>query len=339
LKPTNIKIEVKSEAGDSVKTYTLSISSSLIPPTNLSLAKDTSRSKIIVKFDQSKDYRVNGYVVLRAQKGTDIPDSISNKTKILHAGTYNEINTYVDDDGDGSYTDGVGGGSPYYSYRVFAYDKEGDDMVFSKGTDLHTRSVGRIQVTYKMTDFGGKLMRYGGFQGRANIVADVFLREGESGKELTHWHAYDYMSGDNKDGDAVFFLTDVFDTTKKGAKLDTMPTTKEYTKNIGSSGLYLLFSVLSKSCDDHDYTKCASYDEVEKDITWSYDEMAKVLKNDIKGDGKVAPYKGSFKYLVGPSGIAFNPSINVCGDKCGKDPHTGYKFKFDYKWVDDKDTY
>jgi hypothetical protein len=337
LKPTSVKIEVKSEDEKTVKTYKLSISSSLKPPTNLKLKKSENRDNIIVTFDRSKDSRVNGYVVLRALKGTNIPDSILNKTKILHKGTYQDINTYVDDDGDGSYTDDVGGGSPYYSYRVFAYAKEGNDMVFSKGTDLHSRSVGRIQVTYKMTDFGGKFLRYG-VQGRANIVADVFLREGKSGNTLTHWHAYDYMSGDNDDKDAVFFLTDVFDTSKKGAKLDTMPTTKEYTKNIGSSGLYLLFSFLSKSCDDY-YTECNSYDEVEKDITWSYNEMADVLKNGDTGTGVNAPYKGEYKYLVGPSGIAFNPKTNACGDKCGKDPHTGYKFKFDYEWVDDKDTY
>ncbi|SHM60274.1 MULTISPECIES: thrombospondin type 3 repeat-containing protein [unclassified Fibrobacter] len=333
LKPTSVKIEVNSEDEKTVKTYTLSISSSLKPPTNLKLKKSENRDNIIVTFDRSKDSRVNGYVVLRALKGTNIPDSILNKTKILHKGTYQNINTYVDDDGDGSYTDDVGGGSPYYSYRVFAYAKEGNDMVFSKGTDLHSRSVGRIQVTYKMTDFGGEHYMYG-LKGRAFIEANVTLYAGDGtgGRKLSHWYGYDWKAGDNDNKDAVFFLSKSKDTK------DVMPSTAEHTDTIGSEGLYLDFDVLSKSCEDA-AEKCNATTTAKQSITWSYAEMAKVLKNDIKGDGKVAPYKGSFKYLMGSSGFDFNPTTDICTSACGNEPHTGYKFKFDYEWVDDKDTY
>lgn len=333
LESTNVEIEVKSEDEVTVKKYTLSVSSSLIPPTNLKLGKSVDRDNIIVYFDRSKDSRVDGYVILRGNKGDKLPESIKDSTKESIEVYDNKYKFTVIDSSKNSYSDNVRGGSPYYAYRVYACHQENGVMVFSKGTDQHTRSVGRIKITYKMTDFGGEHYMYG-LKGRAFIEANVTLYAGDGtgGRKLSHWYGYDWKAGDNDNKDAVFFLSKSKDDD------DVMPRTTEHTDTIGSEGLYLDFDVLSKSCEDA-AEKCNATTTAKQSITWSYAEMAKVLKNDIKGDGKVAPYKGSFKYLMGSSGFDFNPTTDICTSACGNEPHTGYKFKFDYEWVDDKDTY
>jgi hypothetical protein len=333
LKSTNVEIEVKSEDEVTVKKYTLSISSSLIPPENLELGKSEDRGNIMVNFDRSKDSRVDGYVILRGLKGDSIPDIIPNKVKITDGGTYKDFTSIVISKSDNLYKDGVGGGSPYYSYRVFAFDTTEGSMVFSKGSDQHTRSVGRIKITYKMTDFGGEHYMYG-VKGRAFIEADVTLYAGNStgGRKLTHWYGYDWKAGNNDNKDAVFFLSDLED------KEDIMPNTAKHTDTIGSEGLYLYFDVLSKSCEDA-AKECNATTTAKNYITWSYNKMAAVLKDGTTGDGQTAPYKGSFKYLMGSSGFDYNPKTDICSKDCGDEPHTGYIFDFDYEWVDDDDTY
>ena len=330
LNMTKVEIEVKSEDEVTVKKYTLSISSSLIPPTNLSLAKDTSRSKILVNYDKSMDSRVKGYVILRVKKGTDLPDNIPNKEKITHEGTYNGFESFVDNEGKDSYSDAVGGGSPYYSYRVYAYSMEGNDMVFSKGTDQHTRSVGRIEVTASMTDFGGEFYKVTGGC-RADLTANVYLREGSSktATELTSWYAFDYDAGKRLSGETVFFLSDLFDDGK-----DKKPDTSKRSKNIGKDGLYLDFQVKASCANGTDFA--------EQGISWPYAKMAEVLKGSTSvatGRDGAAPTLGAVKYLMGKGGIEYDDTDNECSKDCGEEPRTGYIFNFNYKWVDDNDTY
>lgn len=395
LKPTNIKIEVKSEAGDSVKIYKLSISSSLIPPDSLKLGKDTSRANIYVNYIPSTDSRVKGYFILRekivpylteweedslkvAQAELDytrafyksecqrslasiycqlekelpktvypakkerkeLPDSLPNMmTTSILSGAYDDFDYFKSN--DNSYKDEVGAGSPYYSYRVYAYSEEGNYMVFSKGTKKRTRSVGRIKITYSMDDFGAEYYRYVGY-GRAHIVADVSLHEGDSegSKTLTRWHGFDYEAGDGDSGETVIFFSE------KKTDDDIKPSNSVYERTIGGDGLYLYFNVLSKSDPGNDYKR---HSEAKAEIRWPYSEMVDVLKKNETGSGKdgEAPRRGQFKYLIGAGengkkGIDYSnkaPNVknsNVCSDDCGDEPHTGYKFTFKYEWVDDE---
>lgn len=397
LKPTNIKIEVKSEAGDSVKTYTLSISSSLIPPEKLQLGIDTSLANILVEYTPSTDTRVKGYVILRsliernisrweedslkqAQKDLErlrneyqskcetthnsndcamakvyanekdieippttteieIPKNIPNSLRITNGGVVKlkngEFESYVvSDRTTASFTNKVDAGSPVYSYRVYAYDKEGDDMVFSEGTEQRKRSVGRIKITYSMDDFGGEYYFFTADGGRASIDAYVSLYEGEntSRKKINGWHGYDRDAGEWNSGETVIFLSEHYDKED-----DTKPDYSTRVDTIGSAGLYLYFDVKMKSCTNG---KCKSYSTAQQGILWPYSEMKNVLKTSgSKGTGlnEGAPQKGKFKYLVGKGGIAYNPTTNKCGDidgePCGEEPHTGYVFTFDYEWL------
>ena len=330
MKSTTVKIEVKSEDEETVKAYSVSISSTLIPPTNLSLGKNKERKTIFVNYTPSTDSRVKGYVILRGDSSATLPATIDNRTTINNEGTYNTFSTFVVDSSISSFADGVDGGSPYYSYRVFAYTMEGSDMVFSTGTEQHTRSVGRIKVTFSMDDFGGEYYYYS--SGRAYISANVSLHAGDShgARTISSWYGYDWKAGLVDEGYTVVFLSRVCDSK------DVKPDYGTYSTTIGSEGLYLWFDVFSKSDDDDTY-KYSSKAQV--GLSWPYDKMADVLLNGGKGTGKggEAPYKGQIKYIVGQDGVGINTADNDCG--CGDEPHTGYKFTFNYDWVDDADTY
>lgn len=396
LKPTSVKIEVNSEDEKTVKTYTLSISSSLKPPENLQLLEDTSLANILVTYTPSTDTRVKGYVILRdeilrnksrweldslkyeqemlenarsyyqsqcnrthklddcnyakayanqedieippATTEREIPKNIPNSLRITDGGKVKlkngDFRSYVvSDRATDSYKDEVGAGSPVYSYRVYAYDKEGDDMVFSEGTEQHKRSVGRISVTVQMTDFGAEFFKPASGC-RADITANVSLHEGSSdaASKLTAWNVFDYDAGKRLEPGTVIFFSGLKSLDGQDKKYDGSERTDII---IGKDGLYLYFNVLAA---------CASSDSLyaKTGIYWPYTKMAEVLKGSksyATGQHDAAPAFTEIKYLVGKKGIEYNDDNDKCDTNyCGDEPHTGYKFKFDYKWVDDADT-
>lgn len=329
LQNTTVKIEVKSEDEETVNTYTLTISSTLASPTNLKLGKNADRNQIIVNYDRAKDSRVKGYVILRGLESNSLPTSIENKSKITNNGTYKGFTSFVVDSDKSSYADKVGGGSPYYAYRVYAYTLEGDDMVFSEGTEKHSRSVGRITLDYQLKDFGGEYYWMTESANVSDITAYVSLHAGRDvgAKELYKWNGYDWHAGKTV-WYAVIFLTEKSDAD------DRMPDTTKHTANIDSEGLYLNFKA---TADRGGFTKTAI-----QGIRWEYSKMAEVLKKGGTGTGKDgdAPKKGVTKYIVGQTGIEYDGSNDECPQNtCGDAPHTGYKFWFNYKWVDDDDFY
>ena len=342
LKNTDVTIEVQSEDKVTTKTYKVSISSTLLPPTNLSLAKDTSRSNIIVNFKPAtSDTRVSGYVVLRGYKDETLPDNIKNDSPI-NSGEFYEYGsksfTVFNVSESGKYVDKVGGGSPYYAYRVYAYAKVLNDnqdtvIVFSKGTEQHSRSVGRIKVSYKMSDFGAEYLYFTGSPScRADITAKVSLHEGSSNSatKLCTWNAYDYDAGSVGSGNTVIFFSD----SKRDSK-DREPNYDSHSSNIGSEGLYLNFDVAADCGGRTDNNPSIG-------IRWPYEKMAKVLNDSTSlatGKNAEAPPKGSVKYLVGSDGIEYDDGNDICSSACGDEPHTGYKFTFNYEWVDDDVTY
>ena len=346
LDTTSVEIEVKSEDGESFKKYTLSISSTLAPPTNLTLGKDANRTRINVNFNRSADSRVKGYVVLRSDRGSDgkqgndLPDSIENKTKITNNGIYNNFVSFLVDADSSIYVDPVGGGSPYYSYRVYAYTMEGDNMVFSKGTEPRMRSVGRIMVEYKMTDFGSEYLTCSSGLTRADISAKVSLHEGDnkSANKLCSWEMFDYEAGYADEKHSVVYLTKAKTIGILDAE-DIMPdTTREYASIIGKNGLYLYFEIIAEC-------RGSAIGRATQGIYWPYEKMAAVLN----GDGDLATGKNGrapkriepnkdlhehVEYLVGKGGIEYDDEDNECDD-CGDEPHAGFYFGFKYDWIDD----
>ena len=346
LDTTSVEIEVKSEDEKTVKKYTLSISSTLAPPTNLKLGKDANRTRINVNFNRSADSRVKGYVVLRSDRGSDskqgndLPESIENKKIITNNGIYNGFVSFLADADSSTYVDPVGGGSPYYAYRVYAYAMEGDNMVFSEGTEQRMRSVGRIMVEYKMTDFGSEYLTCSSGLTRADISAKVSLHEGDnkSANKLCSWEMFDYEAGYANEKHSVVYLTKAKTIGILDAE-DLMPdTTREYASIIGKNGLYLYFEIIAEC-------RGSAIGRATQGIYWPYEKMAAVLN----GDGDLATGKNGrapkriepnkdlhehVEYLVGKGGIEYDDEDNECDD-CGDEPHAGFYFGFKYDWVDD----
>ncbi len=347
LKNSSVKIVIRSEDGADSACYTVSISSTVAPPTDLQLGKDADRKKIIANYNASADTRVKGYVILRGVKGSDLPENIENEAKITPNGTYKSFTSFmIEGAGKNSYVDGVDGGSPYYSYRVYAYTKEynGTDssLVFSKGTEQHTRSVGRIKLEYKWTDFGGEYFELpGGAAYRADITGKVSLYEGNSTSGYQYGStvdAYDTLAGKWNHNATIYYLSSEFD------KGDRKPAGSTYTANVGSQGLYLYLEAHADKGGKEDMSAQGIY--------WSYDNMAKVLNGESSlatGENEKAPKRidpskalteanGGIEYLIGKKGIEYNDNDNVCDD-CGDEPHAGFWFAFKYDWVDDDDFY
>ena len=343
IQKNSVKIEVKSEDEAKDETYTLSISSTLIPPTELLLGKTKDRENIVVNYTLSPDERVSGYIILRGNKGDNLPDNIKNGAKeVLSNGTYNGFTAFnIEGAKMESHTDNVKSGSPYYAYRVYAYARDAADtnkVVFSKGTEQKARSVGRIKVEYSMDDFGAEYQTISGK--RADITAKVSLHEGssEAAKKLSSWEGYDLEAGCLTSSETVIFFS------KRDCKADKEDRTPDYstrTDTIGRSGLFLYFDVDADKNGEHVYAK--------RGISWPYDKMAEVLQDENEntsiatGKGGAAPKQGKqMKFLVGQSGIEYDNDNNKCSDDtqgCGKLPHTGYKFTFKYSWVDDNENY
>ena len=354
-KNSSVKIEVKSEDEAATKTYTLSISSSLTPPTGLKLGKTSARDAILVIYDRAKDTRVDGYVILRGESFAGIeddpvlPDSIKNGSKISNNGTYEKFLTIIaKNPGTTQYKDSVGPGSNYFDYRVFAYHMEGDSingtMVFSKGTEQHQRSVGRLTVKYKMTDFGAEYYHFGSC--RADITGKVTIYEGSStsGRKLDSWEGFDYNAGLWDEAETIVYLSKEFDKcdNDEDKKCDKKPYYGSYTSNVGKAGLYLHFDVTAK-CGSVDPKKAV------QGIFWPYEQMKAVLEGktslatgeDGKAPKRIDPEKDlkeDVEYLIGAGGIEYNDGNNKCNG-CGAEPHAGFWFGFTYYWRGDDDFY
>ena len=337
LKPTIVKIEVRSGDEATVKTYTLSISSTLIPPTNLKLGKSADRSKIIVNFDRSTDTRVKGYVILRYGVMFDyslsLPDNIENKEKIVDNDTYKGYKSFVIDSSN-SYTDSVGAGSLFYTYRVYAYTKEGNDMVFSTGTEPHWRSVGRLLLRIRALDWGSEdvyLMDY--------VGARVMFCDGEEGLCLPWRVEFTYRFYDlpeYEDKKRVTFLSQAIADGNAEVSFKQV-LGDEMTLSIGRGGLNLDFSVYS--CRNSWFENCDSdYATNQNRIHWEYEKMVSGYGSGRDGD---APKLGENRFLIGYCGIKYDDTDGFYDDSCGRSlyPYTGYNFWITHDWDDDDDFY
>lgn len=349
---TNVKIEVKSGDEATVKTYSLSVSSALKPPTNLKLGKNADRSQIIVNFDPSTDSRVNGYVILRVKKMNQdgnklkdqLPENIEKGTQLKNGGSYKGFDVFLVDDTTNVYVDPVGRGAPYYCYRVFAYTTEGDSAnlttVFSKGTAEKFRNVGRLHLEISLFDFGGEYNLHDGH--RTDIWSTIGLfgsTHCDRGTALTDWSAHDYKAGLSRTGryDEVVFLSEELDDE------DTKPDDHTRDYSIGYDGMCLEIYIES------DYPNLS----FTKKISWPYNNLVKSDGSDwVYGNGRSdnAPKRGENRFLVGEgsditshdgnNGIKYDDTDGVCNGDCGGgDVHAGYKFWITYYWDNDDEFY
>ena len=165
----------------------------------------------------------------------------------------------------------------------------------------------------------------------ADMEAKVSLRVGNSaeGNVIYAWYGYDYdagYSGDDKD--RVIFFSEAEEDKEMDSE-DIKPDGDWHEVNVGPEGLYLDIEVLSSIRGNSKIARQGIY--------WSYEEMVKVLENDGEGTGRdsEAPKQGENRFLVGAGGIKYDDTDGICDDSCGDEPHTGYKFEIQYKWVED----
>ena len=134
---------------------------------------------------------------------------------------------------------------------------------------------------------------------------------------------YDWYAGTDGKADHVIFFSEDMDLD------DIKPDGDWHEVNVGPEGLYLDIEVLSSIRGNSKIARQGIY--------WSYEEMVKVLENDGEGTGRDgdAPKQGENRFLVGAGGIKYDDTDGICDDSCGDEPHTGYKFEIQYKWVED----
>ena len=327
----NFFITITSEDGKKTQTSKLMLKSALKAPKNLVLSRNTNHDAIILNFEKNKDDRTSGYVVLRAERAANsmLKDKLSSVLKeINYAPSGNRyLNNGVTlikvlDSNNDSYTDEVGGGSPYYSYRVLAYTKVGDTYVFSDGTNMETRAAGRITVKFKMTGHGSEYWHKGV---RLDATIQAWVKENNS--QVAYYYAWFYNAGSSSQGNTIVYESH---SDKKKDDDSVAINSTLYTTEIGANGLSLQ---VKAQYDGGSYTS----DAAEHTISWPYDNFVKALRNNgsITPDGKNVPRNGKEDtFNWGRKGVEYNPSDNSCDDECGDEPHGGLKFKFSYEWAD-----
>ena len=230
-----------------------------------------------------------------------------------------------------TYTDNVGGGSPYYSYRVYAYTKEGDYYYFSPASDIKTRAVGRIKFDYQLTGVGVEYLYAWGFRLDAGVNAWLYNGSGSNSPQIYHYYYWFEDAGDVDKGNTVVYY-DRPDIPGGQSNIDI--NTASYSDEIGSQGITLK---LKATYDGGWYEAPISQHE----IKWPYNNMVAVLNgaSATSRDGN-APKQGGQenKFNWGQSGIEYNtPDTDVgngCDNECGDEPHAGIKLRTNYSWAD-----
>ena len=336
-----LRVVVTSERGDST-TYQLVLRSSISAPTDLALGRNSDRNAIMVNWVSNKtDTRILGYVILRAEGAKGI-DNATLKNYVLRPTTVKPQDGYALEKGitmvkvveakEDSYTDRVGGGSPYYTYRVYSYAKSGNTYVFSAGSNVATKSVGRIKFQYQMTGRGTEYLWHYSKAHREDFVTDAIFYEGTNTRNapIHQYTYYFYEGGSVGSGNTIVYE----EWTDRNMNHDDNSVPGDhtiYSYELTNQGITLQLKVAGK-----DYDVRPSHN-----IFWPYDNFARVLKGstDVTPNAKdrSVPKRGfaEHKFNYGDRGIEYDPGDNGCDHDCGSEPHAGYKFKFDYEWIDD----
>ncbi len=356
-------LKVVAQDGSDSLINVLSITSRLAAPTNLALASKTTRDAILLSYTPVADKRIMGYAILRIESARPLNDECSLKipiisgvlgvlskspSTVLALYRLDSTKTVLQDgaaiDGTGitvvalnaananTYEDKVGMGSPYCSYRVYAYTKEGNTYYYSDGSNVETRSVGRINVTFKNTGHGTEYLFSKGFRMDMGITARFYEGKDVNGHLLfgPQYHYWFYDAGSANHGNTVWYNSHA---DKSGDDNSVPINNKEYTCDIGQKGLYLYLEAHA----DGGYV---DYGYSIQGVYWPFENMVRVINQDPHFDGPNgksgnAPVNNSEnKFNFGRGGVEANPSKDGCDDECGKEPHAGFKFIFRYNWMD-----
>lgn len=225
-------------------------------------------------------------------------------------------NYHIDSVNAEGYLDPVGATSPFYTYRVAAFVKEkinGKDMYSYQLSEVETMGAGYIWVKYTLSEFGTEYYMYFACRADMRIKADFY------GGDF-RWNGYNYWfynAGTDKHGETV-----IWETKADKNDDDNSVSIDDKTRYIyvGKDGLKInLYAGMD--CGSHS-------DSAKHTLSWSYDDFVKALNGQKP---KNTPFKGDKVITYGQGGISYDESCS----NCGEEPHAGWKFNFDYGWVDD----
>ncbi|MBR2075574.1 MAG: hypothetical protein IJ977_10065, partial [Fibrobacter sp.] len=225
---------------------------------------------------------------------------------------------------DKFFTDKVGGGSPYYTYRVFAYAWDGKQYVFSEGSDAKTRAVGRVKMKIQNVGHGTEY-QYKAREARVDHELRGLFKNGN--RELHEYKYYFSRGGSVSKGNTIHYESKSDSKISKDDNAVEMDRYK-YTYDIGKGGLTLFLSIRAQGGGTNRQT-----------VDWPYEKIAQSL-NDVPG---VATSKNGdapkndwieSKFNFGSKGVSYSGS-DACSGTCGHEPRGGLKFKFKYVWADE----
>lgn len=305
------------------------------------LGSTENKDGIIVNFAPIKDDRVLGYIVvadsgsydwsltsLSSIKQLQPTESLYKKGEQIRD-AYGSYVVEVLDTNKNSFTDMVGGGSPYWTYRVFAYAKQGDKYVYSESQGWNRRSVGRISMKYQLVSVGTEscseysVLAFTLYWYSMRVRAQIFADNPEI--PLKHYNYWFYAAGSRAHPYTVIWETnadnedDLHDFWGRHNCDCVGVDRNEYEAEIGKKGVRLKF-FNEATVPEREWKK-----NTDAAVTWTYEDIVKIM-NDESKNGK------EFTFTWGAEG---NVAYNDCGDgSCGTDPRAGYKFKFTFKYVD-----
>ena len=314
----------------------------------MSLSATSDHQSIKVNFAPTKkDYRVAGYVILRALGSSSADNSalanlslVSNKAikdqlpegvSVVAELNEESLKSYTSvNDGVtvASYPDPMGGPSPYYSYRVVAYAKDnidGKDVYSYVMTNVGTKSVGKILFMYKAEKFGTKYYNYdpifAACQADMRVYADIHLKSSGTPKDDDAWYNYwVYNAGDSGNKNSMVW-DDVGFNDNKEKKSSLWKGVRSI--DVDKDGIEILLA---------NHSDCAlSEDDISHKFTISYDSFVKALTgSNISGDPSDDDWF-DYTFTFGKGGVYEGDN---CQKNCGDQPHAGWKFKFFYRWND-----
>lgn len=230
----------------------------------------------------------------------------------------------VNSRGDKFYTDKVGGGSPYFTYRVFAYAWDGKNYVFSEGSGAKTRAVGRIKFQVQNTGHGTEYQYTAAEKRVDHELKGLF----QNGSRRLHEYKYYFSRGGSVGKGNTIYYEKKSDSSIGNDDNSVEMDQYQYTFDVDRNGVTLFLSVHAGGGGTNRQT-----------VEWSYDEMVKALNkvgNNATGKDKEAPKNGwhESKFNFGSKGISYSGS-DACGGTCGGEPRAGLKFKTNYTWADE----
>lgn len=225
---------------------------------------------------------------------------------------------------DKFFTDKVGGGSPYYTYRVFAYAWDGKQYVFSEGSDAKTRAVGRVKMKIQNVGHGTEY-QYKAGEARVDHELKGLFKNGD--RNLHEYKYYFCRGGSVSKGNTIHYESKSDSKISKDDNAVSMDQAK-YTYDIGRDGLTLYLSVRGQGVGTNSQT-----------VEWPYEKIAQSLNKvagvatSKSGDAPKNDWIES-KFNFGSKGVSYSGS-DACSGTCGHEPRGGLKFKFKYVWNDE----